>query len=140
MNHQERYRAEGMAQAVREKDYRDMTPEQLDKCAEFVHAVHAAYCKFIDESEVPYFDKASIIDGLKMESGHQLISPSRSHDNWMAFKLKDGWRYGEKKDREAKTHPCLLPFQFLPRTEQLKDDVFNFAKNIAKKVIFNFPY
>lgn len=43
------------------------------------------------------------------------------HDRWMAAKLRDGWRYGLKKDGHAKTHPCLLPFDQLPREEQDKD-------------------
>lgn len=32
----------------------------------------------------------------------------------MANKIADGWKYGEAKDPEAKTHPCLVPFDKLP--------------------------
>jgi hypothetical protein len=28
-------------------------------------------------------------------------------------KVKDGWVYGEVKDVEAKTHPCIVPFDAL---------------------------
>lgn len=43
---------------------------------------------------------------------------------WMDDKLKDGWMYGETKDPEAKTHPCLVPFKELPIFQQKKDALF----------------
>lgn len=32
--------------------------------------------------------------------------------------------YGEVKDGEAKTHPCLVPYEQLPPAQRLKDDLF----------------
>lgn len=32
-----------------------------------------------------------------------------------------GWRYGPRKDNDAKTHPCLVPYAQLPPDEQDKD-------------------
>jgi hypothetical protein len=42
----------------------------------------------------------------------------------MAEKLAAGWEYGPVKDAEAKRHPCLVPFNQLPREQQAKDYIF----------------
>lgn len=46
------------------------------------------------------------------------------HNAWMEDKVKDGWVFGEKKDAEAKTHPCIVPFDQLPEFQQKKDELF----------------
>jgi hypothetical protein len=46
-----------------------------------------------------------------------------SHENWMKDKAADGWVYGEAKDSEKKTHPCMVPYNDLPETQQIKDEV-----------------
>ncbi len=35
---------------------------------------------------------------------------SMEHTRWMRQKVKDGWRYGPKTDKENKLHECLLPW------------------------------
>lgn len=52
------------------------------------------------------------------------FGPEASHLSWMKQKLEEGWVYGEVKDPEAKTHPCLVPFDQLPREQQAKDFIF----------------
>ena len=47
------------------------------------------------------------------------------HNNWSAEKVADGWVYGEVKDVEKKTHPCLVPFDQLPLFQQKKDKLFS---------------
>lgn len=42
----------------------------------------------------------------------------------MAHKLADGWKFGPVKDPIAKLHPCLVPFEDLPKEEQTKDFIF----------------
>jgi hypothetical protein len=44
------------------------------------------------------------------------------HTRWMEEKKAAGWKYGpgEKNDKR-KTHPCLLPWNKLPKEEQSKD-------------------
>ncbi|XUM24954.1 RyR domain-containing protein [Bradyrhizobium oligotrophicum S58] len=42
----------------------------------------------------------------------------------MADKLRAGWVHGEVKDADAKTHPCIVPFDQLPRVQQAKDKLF----------------
>jgi hypothetical protein len=46
------------------------------------------------------------------------------HISWMDEKIKAGWSYGKIKDSVAKTHPCLVPFEQLPKFQQQKDALF----------------
>ena len=43
------------------------------------------------------------------------------HEVWAAGRIADGWTYGEKRDDEAKTHPCLVPYEELPESEKEYD-------------------
>lgn len=40
------------------------------------------------------------------------------HENWSAERIADGWVYGEKRDDEKKTTPCLVPYDELPEREK----------------------
>jgi hypothetical protein len=51
-------------------------------------------------------------------------TPEQSHEAWCDRHRADGWTYGEIKDAQAKTHPCLVPWDELPREQQLKDLLF----------------
>ena len=43
------------------------------------------------------------------------------HDVWAARRIADGWTYGEKRDDEKKTHPCLVAYEELPESEKAYD-------------------
>lgn len=43
------------------------------------------------------------------------------HEVWATERLRDGWRYGEKRDDALKTHPCLVPYEALPEAEKEYD-------------------
>ena len=45
------------------------------------------------------------------------------HRRWMRFMWLSGWQWGERKDDVKRTHPCLVPFEALPRQEQEKDGI-----------------
>lgn len=74
--------------------------------------------------EAPDWQKASAINGVHFHITNPDASPSASHESWYAEKEADGWVYGEIKDPEAKTHPCMVPFSELPVTQQYKDIQF----------------
>lgn len=44
-----------------------------------------------------------------------------AHDHWALQRLRDGWRYGPRRDDTAKTHPCLVPYAQLPESEKAYD-------------------
>lgn len=43
------------------------------------------------------------------------------HEVWAQGRIAEGWTYGEKRDDEAKTHPCLVPYEELPESEKEYD-------------------
>lgn len=45
------------------------------------------------------------------------------HDLWAVGRIKEGWVYGEIKDSEKKTTPCLVPYNELPESEKEYDRV-----------------
>ncbi len=44
-----------------------------------------------------------------------------AHEQWSQQRLKDGWRYGQRRDDERKEHPCLVPYSDLPDSERVYD-------------------
>lgn len=40
------------------------------------------------------------------------------HEVWAANRMKEGWIYGEQRDDDKKTHPCLVPYSQLPESEK----------------------
>ncbi|MFD0468599.1 RyR domain-containing protein [Nonomuraea thailandensis] len=47
------------------------------------------------------------------------------HEAWCEHKRAEGWTYGPDKDPDAKTHPCLVPYDQLPVEQRVKDAVFH---------------
>lgn len=101
------------------------------KIARVCHEVNRAYCRAIgDDSQAPWDDaedwqRDSAIAGVTFRMMNQDAPPSAMHNNWMADKIRDGWQYGKVKDPEAKTHPCIVPFDQLPPEQQIKDYLFS---------------
>ncbi len=43
------------------------------------------------------------------------------HEVWAETRIKQGWEYGEQRNDELKTHPCLVPYEDLPEEEKEYD-------------------
>ena len=43
------------------------------------------------------------------------------HDVWAETRIQQGWTYGEQRNDELKTHPCLVPYEELPDSEEEYD-------------------
>lgn len=68
--------------------------------------------------------KPNPIDTSKIELPEELLVLTERiaenvHENWSAGRIADGWSYGETRDDEKKTTPCLVPYSEL--TEREKD-------------------
>lgn len=47
-----------------------------------------------------------------------------SHENWMKQLKANGWKYGPEKNVKKKTTPCMVPYENLPKSQRLKDEIF----------------
>ncbi|MES2779928.1 MAG: RyR domain-containing protein [Bacteroidota bacterium] len=94
------------------------------------HEANKSYCESIgDTSQVSWDDaqdwqKESAIAGVKFLFENPETTPEGQHAAWSKDKIADGWSYGEVKDAEAKTHPCLVPYDQLPEAQREKDVIF----------------
>ena len=106
-----------------------MYPFSLEFVAKLCHEANRAFCQSIGDhsqlpwNEAPQWQKDSAEKGVDfhLEADRQ---PSESHEQWMADKVADGWVYGEFKDAEKKTHPCIVPYEQLPVEQRSKDYIF----------------
>lgn len=113
--------------------------------AKVVHAVNAAYCLSQgDDSqkawdEAPEWQKESAIKGVEFVLANPDAPESATHDSWLAQKTADGWVYGEEKNEEAKTHPCIVPFEELPSEQKAKDYIFRATVKSVAEALDNIP-
>lgn len=63
----------------------------------------------------------SLLDGIAYLRMHPEATPETNHENWMKEKVRQGWKYGIKKDFEKKTHPDLVPYDELAEIEKRRD-------------------
>lgn len=103
-----------------------MTNEQI---ARVCHEVNRAYCQSLGDFSQPTWDDAPEWQRASVRMGVDLhtrgdFGPEASHSAWMRLKIQEGWVYGEVKDPEKKTHPCLVPFDQLSQEQQAKDYIF----------------
>lgn len=117
----------GAAELARtEYDLVEPTDESVTLCALCVHRAVEALNGAHNEYTIPWDkNRASIEAGVRrlLEKGGR-ESPEENHEAWMSFKQREGWRYGPNKDAEAKTHPCLVPYEHLPPVQKSKDLIF----------------
>lgn len=73
----------------------------------------------------PTWQRESALEGAQKHLDGLLTDPRASHESWLEHKLRDGWTFGEKKDADAKTHPCCLPYDSLPPEQKFKDSLFS---------------
>lgn len=82
--------------------------------------------------------KSQFLDVIERQCGEQRSrSPEELHGSWMQAYLTMGWTYGEVYDRNAKTHPDLVPYADLGQLERDKDAVFVALCEIARLFIYD---
>jgi len=99
--------------------------------AQACHEANKVWCEANGDFSQKHFEEAegwqqdSAIEGVKFRLANPDAKEDAQHNAWMEGKIKDGWVYGEVKDAEKKTHPCLVPFEELPLFQQKKDKLFS---------------
>lgn len=105
-----------------------MQPEEI---AEITHEANRVLQKIqaspgiapaLPWADAPLEQRDSVVSGVcGVLAGN---TPEESHEDWVKFKAERGWTYGEVKDEEAKTHPCMVSYAGLPPEQKLKDHLF----------------
>lgn len=94
------------------------------------HEANKAWCSVnADESqkswnEAEEWQRESAVNGVLFRMDNPNAGHDAQHNSWMEEKIKDGWVFGEVKDPEKKTHPCIVPFEQLPEFQKKKDALF----------------
>lgn len=102
----------------------------ITKIAIMCHEQNRLFCRMMGDNSQPRWDDApqwqkdSAISGVRFHLKNPDATADASHNNWMKEKIGDGWQYGQDKDPENKLHPCIVPFEKLPKHQQAKDVLF----------------
>lgn len=121
------YRAPGEVVCVKEGARANAVIAQTARTA---HEVNKAYCESVGDfsqkewKDAPGWQRASAIKGVMFHLENPEATPAQSHESWLKTKLAAGWSYGEVKNEEKKTHPCICPYEQLPVYQQTKDKLF----------------
>ena len=108
----------------------NFNPDYLAKIAKICHQANKAWCEANGDfsqknwEEAEDWQKDSAIKGVAFRINNPDSGDDAQHNSWMKEKIDDGWVYGEVKDAEAKTHPCIVPFEELPVVQRKKDTLF----------------
>lgn len=76
-------------------------------------------------SRAPKWMKDASVVSIKWRVANPNAPASAQHEQWMAQKKSDGWKFGKAKDAKKKTHPMMVPYRDLPAFEQRKDALVN---------------
>jgi hypothetical protein len=107
---------------------REKTKEEW--IAEVCHEANKTWCSANHDytqkswNEAEQWQRESAISGVKFKLENPEAEDDAQHNAWMAEKIEQGWKFGEVKDAELKTHPCIVPFNELPLFQQKKDKLF----------------
>ena len=105
--------------------------DYLHGIAKTCHEANKAWCEINgdwgqkDWVEAKNWQRDSAIKGVIWRLDNPNALPDAQHNAWMEFKIADGWVYGEVKDANTKTHPCLVAYNRLPKYQRCKDQLFN---------------
>lgn len=107
-----------------------MNELQIVNIAMVCHQANKAWCEANGDTSQKDWDEAeqwqrdSAIKGVQFSLDNPWAGCDAQHKAWMREKVDAGWVYGEVKNAEAKTHPCIVSFDHLPQFQQKKDALF----------------
>ena len=115
-----------------------LTSQKVVAIATMCHQANKAWCQVNDDNsqkdwaEAEAWQRDSAIAGVEFKLNNPEAKEDAQHNAWMKDKVDAGWVYGVEKNAEAKTHPCIVPFNELPEFQQKKDALFCAIVNALK--------
>lgn len=106
------------------------TEPSVNLAAVMAHELNRIWCAILGDFSQPAWVDApgwqveSALAGVRFHQKNPDAGDSASHDCWLEQKRADGWVYGPVKDPAKKEHPCMVPFEDLPKEQQMKDSLF----------------
>jgi hypothetical protein len=116
---------------MQEEDHAVFLQRRLEVCAKAAHEVNRAYCAVIGAYTQPEWEDApdrqkkitiKLARGVVASGLH--YSPRHVHERWMDAKQLDDWSFGEARDPERRTHPCMVDYSLLPEEHRAKGSIF----------------
>lgn len=83
-----------------------------------------------------YIPKPENLQGIELSEDLQELTEKlakNTHENWAKQRIKDGWKYGVKRDDTKKEHPCLIAYEDLSEKEKEYDRIT--SKETIKLII-----
>ena len=97
-------------------EYIAIIAHEMNRTIQDYHYEEAPFWNELDlETQEKYLD--AVIDFERSPTQ----SPQEQHKRWVESKIRDGWKYGDKKDNILKTHPCICDWENLSLIQQIKD-------------------
>lgn len=112
-------------------DHLQQISRAVERIAEVAHEANRAYCRALGDdsqpawADAPGWQRESAITGVHFHAANANATPEDSHKSWLDEKKADGWKWGAKKDPDAKEHPCFVPYSELPQEQRAKDYIFS---------------
>lgn len=118
----------------------DVSVGKVYDIASICHEANRQYCKTIGDFSQPTWEAApewqrqSAMEGVKALVEDPSLSPQDLHQKWCEAKLSGGWKYGQEKNADEKTHPCLVGYDQLPEEQRVKDYLFQAVVRAVAKL------
>ena len=109
----------------------------INDVARICHQTNKAYCESLGDfsqsswEDAPDWQRKSVIKGVEAHMAKNL-TPRQNHENWLAHKKANGWRFGPTKDPGKREHPCMVPYDELPEEQRIKNELFTAICNAFK--------
>lgn len=101
---------------------------RVDVVAWVAHEANRAYCQAVGDQVPAVWSACTGEERQSKRAGVRDAAdgatPMGQHEAWCAAKRAAGWVFGDVKDEQARTHPCLVGYDELPELQQSKDRLF----------------
>lgn len=98
-----------------------MKEEEFIACVKHIGKISYQIAAGLSWTKEPNEDQMeSLLDGIRYLRTHPEATPETNHENWRREKLRQGWKYGKKKDFRTKRHPDLVAYDQLSEIERRK--------------------